>query len=466
MKTVVLMIFTSILILHVSIAYAVPEPEYDTAFSYSEIVVIGKIMSVDILSEPIVMNTEGSFSEISGIAIYDVLVEESLKNPDGVERISVAGYFLREPHGMSYHTFPYESGHVALLYLQENTHGDGDTELIIRSSTSKTLDDYLHPNKFYYKFTDFQHANIVGQPIKFVLERIGHHDCYPYDVEITDEDGNFVTAFGAEPLCLPNKNSISVSSKIHIGHHEDHQIIIEESGKYFIKVNVDDIIIEKEFVVRHNSSGITLDRTYYPISSEIPPLKQTKLGIPVDEIQCRDSMVLMSKDEKHPACVTQPTAQKLSDRGWFWVLNIVPWNDTVNKPGDHKINCDNQTDPYQEFQCFKDAHSNCNVATVNPEIYTIEGDPIYTTLTITSDCKIQGVADMSTDRFWGEPEIIITQCEALMVDEYVWSAINCDAKQLPEMQFNFEMQLHPKILECEKNGDTWIREKLECIKEK
>lgn len=195
------------------------------------------------------------------------------------------------------------------------------------------------------------------------------------------------------------------------------------------------------------------------------PLKQFKSGVPIDEIQCNDSMVLMSKDEKHPACVTQLTAKKLSDRGWFWVLDVVPWNDAANKPDNHKINCDNQTDPYQEFQCFKDAHSNCRIATVNPEIYTIEGDPIYTTLAITSDCKIRGIADMSTDRFWGEPEIIITTCNTIERDEYSWSADNCDAKKLSEMQFNFMMQIYPQILECEENGNTWNREKLECVKE-
>ena len=43
--------------------------------------------------------------------------------------------------------------------------------------------------------------------------------------------------------------------------------------------------------------------------------------------------------------------------------------------------------------------------------------------------------------------------------------INCDAHNLSEMQFNFQMQLYPQILECEEKGDTWLREKFECVRE-
>ncbi len=135
-------------------------------------------------------------------------------------------------------------------------------------------------------------------------------------------------------------------------------------------------------------------------------------------------------------------------------------NNSTNSP---LIDCNDKTDPHKEYQCFKDAFSSCHVATVNPEIYTIEGDPIYTTLTISTDCKIHGIADMSTDRFWGTPEIISTQCDEITRNEYGWSVINCDANNLPEMQFNFEMQLYPQILECEENDNTWVRESLECV---
>ena len=120
--------------------FAVPEPDPEHSFRYSEIVIEGRILSVDIISEPIIYRTEDVYYEQSGVAVYDVQVEKSLKNPNNVKTITVAGYFLRESHPMAYETYPYEVGQKVLLYLQENTHGDGDTDLIIRSSTSKIVD--------------------------------------------------------------------------------------------------------------------------------------------------------------------------------------------------------------------------------------------------------------------------------------------------------------------------------------
>ena len=134
------LVFTGIFVT----VYAVPESDPESSFRYSEIVVEGKILSADIISEPVIYRNEDTYYEQSGIAVYDVQVVKSLKNPDNVKTITVAGYFLREPHPMAYETHPFEVGQNVLLYLQENTHGDGNTDLIIRSSTSKIIaDSYL-----------------------------------------------------------------------------------------------------------------------------------------------------------------------------------------------------------------------------------------------------------------------------------------------------------------------------------
>lgn len=123
--------------------YAVPEPDPEHSFRHSEIVIEGRVLLVDIISEPVIYRTEDTYYEQSGIAVYEVEVEKSLKNPENIEMITVAGYFLREPHPMAYETYPYEVGQKVLMYLQENTHGDGDTDLIISSSTSKIIDESL-----------------------------------------------------------------------------------------------------------------------------------------------------------------------------------------------------------------------------------------------------------------------------------------------------------------------------------
>lgn len=46
------------------------------------------------------------------------------------------------------------------------------------------------------------------------------------------------------------------------------------------------------------------------------PLKQFKSGIEIEEIQCRDSLILVIKYDGSPACVKSATKQHLMDRGW------------------------------------------------------------------------------------------------------------------------------------------------------
>jgi len=48
----------------------------------------------------------------------------------------------------------------------------------------------------------------------------------------------------------------------------------------------------------------------------LTPLKQFNKGIPITEIQCRDSLSLIIKYDNTPACVYFDSVSKLIDRGW------------------------------------------------------------------------------------------------------------------------------------------------------
>ena len=121
------------------IAFAVPALDSEHAFNFSEYVFIGKVTSVEILSEPEIMfdKEEDDYSEKSGIAKYTIQVIEHLKDT-GPDSITVDGYFLREPHGMAYETHPYEINDLVKFYLQPNTHTEED-DLIIRTGDTKLL---------------------------------------------------------------------------------------------------------------------------------------------------------------------------------------------------------------------------------------------------------------------------------------------------------------------------------------
>ena len=51
----------------------------------------------------------------------------------------------------------------------------------------------------------------------------------------------------------------------------------------------------------------------------VSPLKQVKLGITLDEIQCKETLVLIQKYDGSPACVKSSTEWELIDRGWTTV---------------------------------------------------------------------------------------------------------------------------------------------------
>ncbi|MCH7559819.1 MAG: hypothetical protein IIC67_00360 [Thaumarchaeota archaeon] len=46
------------------------------------------------------------------------------------------------------------------------------------------------------------------------------------------------------------------------------------------------------------------------------PLKQFKSGITIDEIECKESLTLVTKHDGSPACVKEQTIPKLIERGW------------------------------------------------------------------------------------------------------------------------------------------------------
>ncbi|MCH9657438.1 hypothetical protein K0U27_01870 [archaeon] len=138
MKTRLLILFVLVgflsLISTIQMIQSVPELTFDDAYDYSELVIVGQIESVEILSEPFI----GENISRSGIALYDVAVLFSLKNPDKVTEITVPGEFLREPHGMSYDTYPYEAGQTVVLFIQSDDHVTGH-DLVVRSGTSEVI---------------------------------------------------------------------------------------------------------------------------------------------------------------------------------------------------------------------------------------------------------------------------------------------------------------------------------------
>lgn len=62
---------------------------------------------------------------------------------------------------------------------------------------------------------------------------------------------------------------------------------------------------------RHSCGVVPFDNNQI-----LSPLKQFKSGIAINEIQCREHLVLIQKYDGSPTCVKEQTKQKLIKRGW------------------------------------------------------------------------------------------------------------------------------------------------------
>ncbi|MCE2506414.1 MAG: hypothetical protein J4F36_08110 [Nitrosopumilaceae archaeon] len=122
----------------------------------------------------------------------------------------------------------------------------------------------------HFEFIDFQANYQAGIPIQFILEKTRDSNCNSYNAKITDKDGNFIWGGGADILCDAISNPSSEILQTKIGYDENHPIIINASGAYYLEVEFYDKFTKQEFKVRQNTAGGTIDRTVYPIPNPDP----------------------------------------------------------------------------------------------------------------------------------------------------------------------------------------------------
>jgi serpin B len=54
----------------------------------------------------------------------------------------------------------------------------------------------------------------------------------------------------------------------------------------------------------------------------LSPLKQFKSGVPINEIECKETLLLIKKHDGTPICVTPDTREKLIERGWSGTIHV------------------------------------------------------------------------------------------------------------------------------------------------
>ncbi len=69
-----------------------------------------------------------------------------------------------------------------------------------------------------------------------------------------------------------------------------------------------------QYPANESVSCVQGDPDYHRFAS---PLKQLDLGIPYSEIQCRDALILVTKQDGSPACIKPETIPRLMERNWI-----------------------------------------------------------------------------------------------------------------------------------------------------
>ena len=94
--------------------------------------------------------------------------------------------------------------------------------------------------------------------------------------------------------------------------------------------------------------GLLTVPAYADVSSS--PLKQMKMGVPINEIQCNPDKVLMESPSGKPYCLSEGTATKLADRGFSLVVlkeNVSDDGDGIATPTNSIIDKQQNQDPPQ-----------------------------------------------------------------------------------------------------------------------
>lgn len=154
-----------------------------------------------------------------------------------------------------------------------------------------------------FRFVNLNDSYLLGEEFSIVFQKITRQPCPSYDVVLMKEGiPESKITYGRQPMCAL---SGLVEPYLFSGTFEKLEFF-DTIGTYSIKVMLDDKTIDKKITI--------INPEHY---SFIPsPLKQIKSRIAIDEIQCRENLVLVQKYDGSPACVTEPTKEKLVGRGW------------------------------------------------------------------------------------------------------------------------------------------------------
>lgn len=231
---------------------------------------------------------------------YAVSVLEYVKSPDEFEKkntITIIGCAEGQMGGC----VTFDKGQDVLFVLNEENNVLQVSEVsFVAPNSNCAVDDFFELNDAKYGLEISQNNEtkqfFTGDPIDITFYAYNKQlDNSPYKVTVEFFRANNNTVFsktfeGKFEDCVPNVKLETTFTP-------------SDMGKY-----------GKRFTASYGGGEMLWG---FPIVEKgATPLKQFKVGVSIDKIQCRDNFVLIQKYDESPACVTYQTGVKLIDRGW------------------------------------------------------------------------------------------------------------------------------------------------------
>ncbi len=284
--------------------------EFDNAilepFENNDLVIIGKVIEVNtILAEN---KTQ-----------YHIQVEEYLKGERKFDLITATLDNIKPPDfpkgHLDYYNMPFfEKENQVFVYLKQkgSTFEMSPYSFTIKKQNVAGPPTVIHPTGPQGHFiSQGDEIVISGMIKKEYLYGLGKSELdASFNLVVLNERGE-QAAFKKLSIALDGSYTFPFQNKGDLG----------IPGNYSWEITFENGGMGGEFVIVANLERWT-------------PLKQFKSGISIDEIQCKESLTLVTKNNGSPACVKPESIPKLVERGW---VKLVPIQPEIGKTGKYSL---------------------------------------------------------------------------------------------------------------------------------
>ena len=239
-----------------------PESDYRQAFDDAKYVIVGKILSVEILSEPDIQVNPNIEDIVTGVALYEIKIEEYWKKSPDTDIIKVPGYYVDEKNtDVEGIDMLYNVDERVLVYIQPTddvSHELTGYDLIIRSQESQSL-NYSdsrcpEPNTFYHngecrEIPNCPSGTVLAEGVCVVIDlndpRHNTDDCLiataSYGSELAPQvqmlreiRNNVLLSTYSGTLFMDGFNTVYYSFSPEIANMENKNPVLKESVRIFI----------------------------------------------------------------------------------------------------------------------------------------------------------------------------------------------------------------------------------------